>query len=282
MRPTLIAALCATLCAGPTAAMAQDDDDWEFQHEASLNQTVAAVRYDGGVAIVVQCRNRALSAALIGMPGGVGGLEVQAGRADGRTDIQTWAPGPAPGILMSTVPARDIRFMRGGGLYTVRTADDAPRALRTNFDLPTQSANLDRVLSACGWSLTDDRDQLARAGRSEISFRNPNAPPPRAPPRGRGARPGLPEAPPPPAGPAVPPLPVAEVQVSCVLQDLKLTGCRFDLPAAAGAPEAARTLRRMEGGQMYALGGASPDGKVVFTSVPATTIIDYLVTLPAG
>ena len=65
-------------CAGPSLALAQDEDDWEFQHEASLNQTVAAVRYDAGVAIVVQCRDRALSAALIGMPAGVGGIEVQA------------------------------------------------------------------------------------------------------------------------------------------------------------------------------------------------------------
>jgi hypothetical protein len=232
------------------------------------------------VAIVVQCRDRALSLALVGMPAGVGGLEVQARRADGRTDLQTWAPGPQPGILMSTVPARDIRFLRGGGLYSVRTVEGAPRALRTNFDLPTQSANLDRVLSACGWGLTDDRDQLTRAGRAEISFRDPDAPPPRERPRGRGARAGMPEAPP-PAGPPVQQLPVAELQISCVLQDLKLTGCRFDLPAAATAPDAARTLRRMEGGQMYALEGATPDGKVVFTSLPVSTIIDYLVTLPA-
>lgn len=133
MRLTLIAALCAFACAGPTAAVAQDEDDWEFQHEASMNQTVAAVRYDAGVAIVVQCRDRALSAALIGMPAGVGGLEVQARRADGRTDLQTWAPGPQPGILMSSVPARDIRFMRGGGLYSVRTAEGAPRALPDQF-----------------------------------------------------------------------------------------------------------------------------------------------------
>lgn len=278
MRPTLIAALCAILCAGPNAVLAQDEDDWEFQHEASLNQTVAAVRYDAGVAIVVQCRDRALSAALIGMPVGVGSLEVQARRADGRTDLQTWAPGPQPGILVSTVPARDIRFMRGGGLYAVRTVDGAPRALRTNFDLPTQSANLDRVLAACGWGLTDDRDQLARAGRAEVSFRDPDAPPPRERPRGRGARPGMPEA---PAVPAGPPMPVAELQISCVLQDLKLTGCRFDLPAAAAAPDAARALRRLEGGQMYALDGATPEGKVVFTSVPSTAIIDYIVTLPA-
>lgn len=262
MRLTLFAALCAVLCAGPTGALAQDEDDWEFQHEASLNQTVAAVRYDAGVAIVVQCRDNALSLALVGMPAGVGGLEVQARRADGRNDIQTWAPGPAPGILLSTVPARDIRFMRGGGLYSIRTADGAPRALRTNFDLPTQSANLDRVLTACGWPLTDDRDQLARAGR-DVSFGDPNARP-RERPRGRGARPGRPDAPP-PSAPATPVLPPAERQFSCVLRDLKLTGCRYDHPATAADPPNTRLLRQLEGTEMYAPEGSTTEGEVFYS-----------------
>ncbi|WP_439476018.1 hypothetical protein [Brevundimonas sp.] len=277
MRPTLLAALCAILCAGPTVALAQDEDDWEFQHEASLNQMVAAVRYDAGVAIVVQCRDNALSAALIGMPAGVGGLEVQARRADGRTDVQTWAPGPAPGILLSTVPARDIRFMRGGGLYSVRTVEGAPRALRTNFDLPTQSANLDRVLAACGWGLTDDRDQLIRAG-SEVSFRDPDAPPVRLPQprRGRGARPGMPDAPEAPA-PSVPVLEPAESQISCVLRAMRLTVCRLDHPPTAAGNEAARSLRRLEGVQMYAADAAAAEGKVVYTAGPRTvTVIDYI------
>lgn len=277
MRPTLLAALCAILCAGPTAAIAQDEDDWEFQHEARLNQMVAAVRYDAGVAIVVQCRDNALSTALVGMPAGVGSLEVQARRADGRTDTQTWAPGPQPGILLSTVPARDIRFMRGGGLFSIRTADGAPRALRTNFDLPTQSANLDRVLTACGWALTDDRDQLARAG-SEVSFRDPDSPPPRRPQprRGRGARAGTPDAPEAPA-PGVPVLEPAESQISCVLRALRLTSCRLDhLPTAAGN-EAARSLRRLEGVQMYSANAVAGEGKVVYTAGPRTvTVIDYI------
>lgn len=283
MRPTLIAALCAILCAGPTGALAQDDDDWEFQHEPSVNQMVAAVRYDAGVAIVVQCRDNALSTALIGMPAGVGEIEVQARRADGRTDLQTWVPGSQPGVLISTVPARDIRFMRGGGLYSIRTADGAPRPLRTNFDLPTQSANLDRVLTACGWGLTDDRDPLTRASRSEISFRDPDAPPPRIPQprRGRGARPGVPDAP--ERAPATPAQPRAEVQISCVIRDMKLTGCRYDhAPSSTGA-EAVRALNRLEGNQMYAIGGAQPDGKVFYMGPPSVvTVIDYIATIPAG
>jgi hypothetical protein len=264
MRSFLLAALCAGLCAGSTVALAQDEDDWEFQHEASLNQTVAAVRYDAGVAIVVQCRDRALSLALVGMPAGVGGLEVQARRADGRTDLQTWVPGPAPGILMSSVPARDIRFLRGGRLYSVRTVDGPPRALRTNFDLPTQSANLDRVLTACGWGLTDDRDQLTRASL-EISFRDPDARP-RERPRGRGARAGMPDAPE-PAVPVVPALPPAERQMSCVLQNQTLTGCRFDHPAAVAliGRDAERLLQMVEGTQMFAPEGTVSEGQVFYS-----------------
>ena len=262
MRPTLIAALCAILCAGPTAAFAQEDDDWEFKHVESGRQTVAVVRYDAGVAIVVQCREGALSAALVGMPAGVGGIEVQARRADGRTDTQTWAPGPAPGILLSTVPARDIRFMRGGGLYSVRTVEGAPRALRTNFDLPTQSANLDRVLTACGWPLTDDRDQLIRAS-SDVSVRDSDArmrTPTRRGATTRAPRQEIAPPPPPPSPPGA-----AEAQTGCILRALRLTGCRYDHPAtAAEAGGGARLLRRLEGTQMEAPEGAVTEGKVIY------------------
>lgn len=280
MRPRLIAALCAILCAGPTAAFAQEDDDWEFEHVESGRQTVAVVRYDAGVAIVVQCREGALSAALVGMPAGVGGIEVQARRADGRTDTQTWAPGPAPGILLSTVPARDIRFMRGGGLYSVRTVEGAPRALRSNFDLPTQSASLDRVLTACGWALTDERDQIARAPDT-ISFRDPDARLPRMPTR-RGAttraqRQEIVLPPPPPPAPA-------EQQASCIIRDMRATECRRVHPAVPVVPAEVRAVERLNGQQVYGADPATAEGRVLYTSrawTGTTTVIDYIATVPA-
>ena len=283
MRMTLAAALCAMVCAGAGGAFAQDEDDWEFQHEPSLNQMVAAVRYDAGVAIVVQCRDNALSAAVVGMPQGAGGFAVQATRTDGRTDIQTWAPGPAPGIYLSTVPARDIRFMRGGGLYSVRTPEGAPRALRTDFDLPTQSANLDRVLAACGWGLTDDRDSLARADGA-VSFINPEGQrfrgPPRASrPRASGGRPARP-APPPPGPPVLPP---AEGQISCVVRAMQLTDCRADHPAAAAAGRpGADSLRFMQRRPLFGDDPAAAEGKVLFLTGGTVTVIDYIATRPAG
>lgn len=284
MRRTLVAALCAILCAGPTVAFAQDEDDWEFQHEPSLNQMVAAVRYDAGVAIVVQCRDNGLSAALIGMPEGPGGFALEARRADGRTDTQTWAPGPGPGIYLSTVPARDIRFMRGGGLYSVRTAEGAARALRTEFDLPTQSANLDRVLAACNWALTDDRDSLARAD-GVVSLTNPEGTRIRMPPRSSrprasgGGRPARP-APRPPGPPVLPP---AEGQISCIVRDMQLTECRADHAgtAASGRP-GAEALRFMQRRPLYGDDPAAAEGRVLFMTGGMRTVVDYIVTLPAN
>ena len=270
MKPTFVAALCAIFCAGPSAAFAQDEDDWEFQEDTARRIAVAAVRYDAGSAIIVQCREGALKAVMAGLPASADGLDLQATRPDGRTDLQTWSPAGAAGAYRSTVPARDIRFVRGGGAFTVQTAEGATPTFRTVFDLPTRSANLDRVLTACGWALTDDRDQLARAG-DEVRIGNTDAPPRREPPRGRRARAGRPDAPPPPPG--VPVLPPAARQISCVVRDLKLTGCRYDHPAtAAEAGGAARLLRRLEGSQMEAPEGAVTEGRVFYPAVQLITI----------
>lgn len=264
MKPTFVAALCAVLCTGPGAALAQGEDDWEFQEDTARGIAVAAVRYDAGSAIIVQCREGALTAVMAGLPASAVGLNLQATRPDGRSDLQTWSPAGAAGAYRSTVPARDVRFMRGGGAFTVQTAEGETPTFRTVFDLPTQSDNLDRVLMACGWALTDDRDQLVRAG-SEVTFQDPDGPSPREPRRGRGARPGRPEAPPPSAT-AAPVLPPAESQISCILRDLRLTDCRKDHPptAASAEPRMARFLRALEGQRMFAPGGAVTEGRVIY------------------
>ena len=109
---------------------------------------------------------------------------------------------------------------------------------------------------------------VAAAGRSyrqPVSFRDPDARP-RERPRGRGARPGVPDAPE-PAAPVAPTLPPAERQMSCVLQDQKLTGCRFDHPAAAAliGRDAARLLQQVEGTQMFAPEGTVMEGQVFYS-----------------
>lgn len=154
MRPTLIAALCAILCAGPTAALAQDEDDWEFEEDPARNLSVAAVRYDGGSSVIVLCRDNVLTTVLTGLPT-TDRIELQATRADGRSDSQVWLAAGQPDALRSSDPETDARFLRGGGAYRVRTVDGQTPAFRTAFDLPAQFANLDRVLTACGLALAE-------------------------------------------------------------------------------------------------------------------------------
>jgi len=59
---------------------------------------------------------------------------------------------------------------------------------------------------------------------------------------------------------------VAERQISCVIERLKLTGCRFDHPAlAAGAPSGvSRILQILESLDLEAPDGVATDGQVFY------------------
>ena len=282
MKRTMAAALCALLGAGYAAGAAAQDDDWEFAEDPARQLTVAAARYDAGPSIIVQCRSGGLVAMLVGMPAGTQDIELNATRADGRSDVQAWTPAGADGVLRSDVPARDIRFMRGGGAYAVRTAEGAEQAFNATFDLPSQSANLDRVLTACGWELTDDRDQLARAGG--VSLTDPDAEPFRMP---RSRSRSISERsrrmpPPPPTGPVQRPVIPAEQQVSCLVRDMRLADCRPLHAPVAGAPDPADSVRRLNGRQVYGEDRTAAEGTVVYLSSGGTVIIDYIATVPAG
>jgi hypothetical protein len=284
MKTTIAATLCALLGAGLATAAAAQDDDWEFAEDPARQLTVAASRYDAGPSIIVQCRAGALTAMLIGMPAAAGTEEIQltATRADGRADAQAWRPAGSDGVFRSSVPARDIRFLRGGGAYAVRTAEGAPHAFSATFDLPPQSANLDRVLTACGWDLADDRDQLGRA--RGVSLTDPDAEPFRMPrSRSRSISERSRRLPTPaPSGPAAAPriLP-AEQQVSCIVRDMRLADCRVLHAPVAGEPDPADGLRRLNGSRVYGAEAAEVEGKVVYVASPSVTVIEYLATIPA-
>lgn len=274
MRPTLVAALCAILCAGPNAAFAQDDD-WEFQEDPARNISAAAVRFAGGQTVVVQCRDGALAAVLMGMPDSAEALELMAGRGDGRSDSQTWSPAGTPGAYVSAAPGRSARFLRGGGPYSLRTAEGATTPFQGEFGLPARSANLDRVLTGCGWATTDDRDGLARAD-DFVSVVNPDGPrrPPRRSSRSVTVRPRGP-APQQPSGEPV--RAPAERLVSCIVRDLHLRECRADHPASADNPDVVMTIRINEGRRVYPFDGsdaASGEGRVLHVVGSRMAVVD--------
>ena len=277
MRLTIATTLCVLMGAAQAAASAPQDDDWEFAEDPARQLTVAAARYDNGPSIIAQCREGALSLLLIGMPAGADKIELNATRAGGRSDVQGWRPAGSDGVFRSSVPARAIRFMRGGGAYAVRTGDGVTPAFAVAFDLPTQSANLDRVLSACGWAMDDDRDQLARAAGASLADPNARAPR-RSTSRSITERRNQRQAPSPPAASFTP----AEQQISCVVQNGRLADCRPDHARVEGAPDPADTLRHLDGERIYVDDAAAVEGQVMYFHAGATTtVIDYIMTVPA-
>jgi hypothetical protein len=239
-----VVALTAALGVAGTALA--EDDDWEFQEDAAQGVSVAAVRYDAGQMIVVQCRRGGLTVVLTGLPPSSEPLSMTATRSDGRRVNQTWVSAGAPGAFRSVSPGRDARLMRGGGAYAVQTAEGASHAVRATFDLPTQSASLDRVLNACGWALEDDRDLLAEAG--EIRLDRPTW-------RNRRER----------ARPPTPPRGLAEHEVSCIVSEMRLQQCRADHPPSATVSHVESLLRTVEGREVYVEEGVDPlatEGKV--------------------
>jgi len=275
MKTVFFAGLAAAAGLGMATGASAQDDDWEFQQDPARNIAIAVARYDGGQMIVVQCRDNKLTAVLTGLPASTDGLHLSATRADGRTDHQVWTPAGAPGAYRSNAPQRDIRFMKGGGLYSVRTEEGAPTAFRGGFDLPTQSAGLDQVLTACGWSTADERDGLAIA--TGISLTDPDAR--RRVRTQRGATSRAPrrevEA---PAGPPV--APPAERLVSCIVQNLHLQECRAEHAASAATPELQQALRFYEDREVYAVEGsdaAASEGRVVLLNGPElVVVVDYI------
>lgn len=282
MKRLLGASVAAVMAAFQTSpALAQETDDWEFQEDVAQRLSVAAVRYDAGPAIFVQCRQGGLTVVLAGLPATTSGdLVLEARRADGRSDSQRWISGGAPGSLRSSVPARDVRFMRGGGAFTLRSAEGAA-TFAANYDLPTQSANLDRVLTNCGWAVTEERDLLSRVGDT-ISLVDPNAQQRRPPQTSRTVTRRPREAQPPqPGAPSGPP--PAELQISCIVRNLHLTECRPHQPPSPSQRIDAGAMRRYEGRQVYSNDAAAAEGRVIYLhGGGVVTVIDYISTVPAG
>lgn len=242
-----VTALAVALSLGPFPAFAQDADDWEFAEDTGRKLTVAAARYEGGQAVLVQCRDGELNAMIVGLPATDYRLRrVAAERADGRRDQQSWFPEAAapgsPAVFRTLTPGRDARFFKGGGLMTLRSTDGDPASMEATFDLPAQSANLDRVLTACGRPLEDERDRLAR---TPVTIEWEPVASGRRRDSGRGRTTGA-------------------ADISCVVRNQRYTDCRVEY--ARPARDGARLAREMEGDRLRTPDPAA-EGTVTYVGV---------------
>lgn len=242
-------ALVANCLAPAPSDSAQLDDDWEFAEDASRSLTIAVARYAAGQSIIAQCTDGELKIAVVGLPARTEtSHRMDATRSDGATDTQTWQVGERQ-TLISSVPARDARFLRVGGELRLRSSDGQPSPISASFDLPTEHVNLDRVLTACGYPLEDDRDAIPRA--------DPALRLARAPREGEaGGRPG------------------SSMEISCIVQGGAYRECRADHALKGQRPVSVRRYANaLNGLRVHPDDVAANEGRVVYVYIPMLPVV---------
>lgn len=252
MKMLMIAAAAACVVT-PAVAVAQETDDWEYGEDVATGLFAAVSRYDTGQAIVVQCRAGELSVVVQGLELGEGQRDVRVARTDGRRDDQRWrAMTPTAGG--AEMPGRAARMLRGGGAVQFRTLEGTPAA-RLGLELPAESASVDRVLTACGRPLQDERDALP-VFMGELDQRSVERVYNRRDVQVR-----------PTDG-------IAAAEVSCIVgEDLRLRDCRVDQTIPAGSPFGPEHAERLTGVEVVPEPGHLAPGTIHVVSWSSAPLI---------
>lgn len=155
--------------AAASPALAQDaTEDWDLAVDPARELTLASLDF-GDNALALRCQAGVLDFLVTGTPvstASVRTVRVTAGGIAG--ERQAWQTQPGLPVLSASEPDRLARQLRAGGDLDVRIepASAGERPLRFRLTLPPSAASLDRVLSACGASLTDEWDLRPRAAGS--------------------------------------------------------------------------------------------------------------------
>lgn len=162
----LVATLIVALLASSASAQEPARDDWNLSADEGRDLMLATVAYSSGQTIAVRCQAGVLDVIVTGLPAideRTRYIETTVG--DRPTERGPWASGRDGTTVLGVSPAPTARSLRAGGPVRFSVAVDAANEspLRQYaFDLPAESASLDRVLNACGTPKTDARDDLLR------------------------------------------------------------------------------------------------------------------------
>lgn len=159
MRYTAAILLGLMLTGAASSGQAQTDDGWDFAVNGDV--TVASAEYASGQTLAARCKDKVLSFILIGLPIETGAtrlLDIDVGEGFHR---QTWLNVPDQPMASAVRAGMVARSLRHGGEFQLKTypSVDHPEIKRYALPLPSDSANLDRVLAACGTPLEDVRDE---------------------------------------------------------------------------------------------------------------------------
>lgn len=164
-----IASLIVALTA--SSANAQDvTDDWALTADQGRNLMLATAAYSTGQTIAVRCQAGTLDVLVTALPVVAGQMRfVETTVGERPPESASWFSGEAGAAILSSAPGPTARALRAGGRLQLSVAldteNDGPMR-QYAFDLPGQSASLDRVLDACNTPKTDARDDLPRWMRS--------------------------------------------------------------------------------------------------------------------
>lgn len=238
--------LCGSLMA--TGAVAQDTDDWDFLVDPAKDLTVAGVEFGGGVSLAVQCQGGALSMIVGGAPLSTAPIRAVSLTRDNEPSRRSYLNPIEGSSLWKSGDARAVRWLRRGGKITIASIPGQPHPMRMQIDLPGQSANVDRVLTACGYPLADSRDELADASGM------------------LAARPRL----------EMPPFPhrytIVRVELSCIISNSRLTACQSDHETPSAPEVGAATARRANGARVTLNDGVNADGTLLEVVVTGNRI----------
>ncbi len=157
-----------------SSANAQDiSDDWAFTVDQGRNVMLATAAYSTGQTIAVRCQSGVLDVLVTALPVVAGPSRfVETTVGERPPERGWWFSGEAGAAILSSTPEPTARSLRAGGRLRLSVALDTENDGPTRqyaFDLPGQSASLDRVLDACNTPKTDPRDDLPRWMRSRES-----------------------------------------------------------------------------------------------------------------
>ena len=239
-RPGLLLAslLCLAGLASASWSRVQEGDDWDVTSAPDRDLVVATVQYASGAGIGIQCQGGKLKVVVVGMPTSTDEFRVfNATLANGDTRRTYWTGNAGP---MTTGSARLARFLKQGGKLTLTSLPDAPHPARAEFDLPAQTSGIDQVLSACGYPLSDPRDDLPQSDDL------------------LSARPRL-EMPP----SAMNRHPIFEVELSCIIASGRLSQCQSDHQIPRDPVGGERTARAANGAATRLTDLAAAEGRVI-------------------
>lgn len=229
------------LSGSATGAAGQDTDDWDILADPERDLIVAGVQYAGGVSINVQCHAGWLNLIINGIPTSSEPFRVfSLTREDGLSRKVHFTPAP-DGVHWKSEDARAVRFLKTSGKVSITSVAGDTNPVRLEVDLPTQSANLDRVLTGCGYPLTDPRDQIPDATAFLL-----------APPR-----PDMPAS-------AMDSFPrhasAVRVEISCIISQRRLSACQSDHETPSAPDVGTATARRANGTRVSLSDAAAAEG----------------------